>query len=130
MSLLDMGLNDAALEPKNIPVGEQKLVVTKAEIVASKKNTQQIVVSLTLESGGNYWPIRKYFPLEGDDEQMITYRRMLKEFCSAFSVPVKKNGSVDTEDMVGCSAWCFTKNDPYEGQDKTVIEKYVRIAGK
>lgn len=125
-SILDLNLNDPELQPKNIPTGEQKLRITKIEAVKNKETGyDQLKVSINLDEGGNYWPIAQYLPLFHDDpDKMLTYRRMIADFCAAWEIPVKKNGSVNINDFVGKTVWAIVKTEEYEGREKSVIDKY------
>jgi hypothetical protein len=131
MSIIDQNLDDVP-DRTNVPAGEQHLVVTKAEVARNKDNTRdQIVVSLAPYDGGDFWPLRQYFPLvDAGHEKYDTYRRMLKDFCEAFGVPIRKGGKIDTEDMVGKDAWVIIKTEEFEGKEKAVVDRYVRPASK
>lgn len=131
MSIIDQNLDDVP-DRTNISAGEQHLVVTEAKVAKNKANTNdQIVVTMTLYDGGDVWPVRQYFPLvDAGHEKYDTYRRMLKDFCEAFGVPIRKGGKIDTEDMVGKDAWVILKDEEYEGRIKPAVDKYVRPASK
>ena len=61
-------------------------------------------------------------------EKYDSHRRMLKDFCEAFEVPIRKGGKIDTEDMLGKSAYCITKIEVFEGKEGAKLDRYVKPA--
>ena len=130
MSIIEQNLNDVP-EKTNLEPGEHKVMVKSADVQPNKDGTRdQIVVTIVpTQNADSVWPMKQYFPLVSPDhEKYDTYRRMLKDFCVAFGVPINKKGQIDTADMVGKAAFVIVKLDTYEGKTKAVIDTYVRPA--
>lgn len=129
MSIIDQHLDDVP-EMTNLSSGEHRLTVTKVDVGPNKAGTnEQIVITLADQSEPNAWPVRVYLPLtDPSHEKYDSHRRMLKDFCEAFEVPIRKGGKIDTEDMLGKSAYCITKIEVFEGKEGAKLDRYVKPA--
>jgi hypothetical protein len=126
MSFMEVsGLGDD-YEDKPVPEGEYTVRVDNIEEKTAKDGESPQVMCMLKVEDSDYpdsATIFHYLTFPGpndDDEKRRTKMRMNTRFLKAFRVPFEKKG-FNAEDITGCTATVFLKQEEYEGAIKNSL---------